>query len=102
MKKLIFALALISATAMAREAEAVGCISGGLAGGAAGHMAGHTILGALGGCVAGHLYHKHQLSQQDLQNKQAYDAAQNRAATTTRSQYPNQYTPPNSPPAYGR
>ncbi len=41
-------------------ARAIGCISGGLAGGVAGHMAHHGVLGALGGCIAGHEYNKHQ------------------------------------------
>jgi hypothetical protein len=36
-------------------------------------MAGHGVLGAIGGCVAGHEYHKHQLRQQDLQSTGAYD-----------------------------
>jgi hypothetical protein len=37
-------------------------------------MAGHGVLGAIGGCIAGHEYHKHQLRQQDLQSPGAYDA----------------------------
>lgn len=40
-------------------ANAVGCITGGAAGAVAGHMAHHGVLGAIGGCVAGHEYHKH-------------------------------------------
>jgi hypothetical protein len=35
-------------------------------------MAGHGIVGALGGCIAGHEWHKHQVRQQDLQNEQDY------------------------------
>ena len=45
------------------QANAIGCISGGLAGAVAGHMAHHGVLGAIGGCVAGHEYHKHQKRQ---------------------------------------
>jgi uncharacterized membrane protein YebE (DUF533 family) len=40
-------------------ANAVGCITGGAAGAVAGHMAHHGVLGAVGGCIAGHEYHKH-------------------------------------------
>jgi hypothetical protein len=35
-------------------------------------MAGHGILGALGGCIAGHAWHKHTVRQQDLQSQQDY------------------------------
>ena len=41
-------------------AHAIGCISGGVAGAVAGHMAHHGVLGAIGGCIAGHEYNKHQ------------------------------------------
>lgn len=51
-------------------AHAVGCISGGIAGAAAGHLAHHGVLGALGGCIAGHELHKHQMRQEQLQNQQ--------------------------------
>jgi hypothetical protein len=37
-------------------------------------MAGHGVLGAVGGCIAGHQWHKHQLREQDLQSSGAYDA----------------------------
>lgn len=40
-------------------ANAIGCITGGAAGAVAGHMAHHGVLGAVGGCIAGHEYHKH-------------------------------------------
>jgi hypothetical protein len=53
----LFALAAI---AQVRPAHAIGCLSGGLAGGIAGHMAHHGVLGAVGGCIAGHEYHKHE------------------------------------------
>ena len=60
------AFALVTATLMslaaaAPSAHAIGCLSGGAAGALAGHMAGHGVLGALGGCVAGHQWHKRQL-----------------------------------------
>jgi uncharacterized protein YcfJ len=44
-------------------AQAIGCLSGGLAGAVAGHMAHHGVLGAVGGCIAGHEYNKHQKRQ---------------------------------------
>ena len=59
--------------------HAIGCLSGGAAGALAGHMAGHGVLGALGGCLAGHQWHKHQVSKRNLSDTQAYDA-QRRAA----------------------
>jgi hypothetical protein len=37
-------------------------------------MAGHGVLGAIGGCIAGHEWHKHQVNKQSLQNTQSYDA----------------------------
>jgi hypothetical protein len=59
-------------------ARAVGCISGGLAGALAGHMMHHGVLGAVGGCVAGHEYHKHHEHEEGMQrgpetNDQHYD-----------------------------
>jgi outer membrane lipoprotein SlyB len=72
---------IISATALTfawlapvAPANAIGCLSGGFMGAIAGHHVGHGILGALGGCIAGHQWHKHQLQQQDLANRQAYIA----------------------------
>jgi hypothetical protein len=49
-----------AALAWQPQAQAIGCISGGLAGAVAGHMVHHGVLGAIGGCVAGHSYNKHQ------------------------------------------
>jgi uncharacterized protein YcfJ len=54
------------------SANAMGCLSGGAAGALAGHMAGHGVLGALGGCIAGHEWNKHQMSQNAMQNQQDY------------------------------
>lgn len=53
------------------QAQAIGCLSGGLAGAVAGHMAHHGVLGAVGGCVAGHAYKKHQqrAATQSYQNE---------------------------------
>lgn len=62
-------LALASA---APSANAIGCLSGGAAGALAGHMAGHGVLGAIGGCIAGHEWHKHEMSKQAMQNQQDY------------------------------
>jgi hypothetical protein len=55
-----------------RPAQAIGCLSGGAAGALAGHMAGHGILGAVGGCVAGHAWHKHRLNQDAYQDNDSY------------------------------
>jgi outer membrane lipoprotein SlyB len=63
----VLSLAISSSTALA-----IGCLSGGAAGALAGHMAGHGILGAIGGCIAGHEWHKHTVTQQSLQNEQDY------------------------------
>ncbi len=35
-------------------------------------MAGHGVLGALGGCIAGHEWHKHQMNQKSMQDQQSY------------------------------
>jgi hypothetical protein len=51
----------ISLLAANPQARAVGCLSGGTAGALAGHMAGHGVLGAIGGCIAGHAWKQHQL-----------------------------------------
>lgn len=78
-KSRTFALALgltglVSFSPLSTPAHAIGCLSGGAAGALAGHMAGHGILGALGGCVAGHQWHKHQVRKRNLENVQSYDA----------------------------
>jgi outer membrane lipoprotein SlyB len=80
MRKLLFAGMVLSGFASISPAHALGCLSGAAAGALAGHYAGHhAFLGAMGGCIAGHQWHKHQLNQQGLQNTQAYDE-QRRAA----------------------
>jgi len=60
--RILLASTVFAVTAMGfqPQAQAIGCISGGLAGAVAGHMMNHGVLGALGGCVAGHAYHKKQ------------------------------------------
>ena len=69
----------------ASPANAVGCISGAVAGGIAGHYAGHhAVLGALGGCVAGHELKKHQKA-----------AA---AAKVQAQKYPDEITHTEAPP----
>lgn len=84
MNKLV-ATALFASLAFAlpvTNAGAVGCISGAIAGGVAGHYAGHHgILGAAGGCIAGHELHKKQkaaqrLKQQQMQQQQNANATQ--------------------------
>ncbi len=69
---LIIAATVLSLTAAAPSANAIGCLSGGAAGAVAGHMAGHGVLGAIGGCIAGHEWNKHQMSQKAMQNQQDY------------------------------
>jgi hypothetical protein len=71
---IFFAVVLLGFGAASAPARALGCLSGGAAGALAGHMAHHGVLGAIGGCVAGHEWHKHQLREQDLQSPGAYDA----------------------------
>jgi len=56
-------------------AHAIGCLSGGAAGALAGHMAGHGVLGAVGGCVAGHAWHRHRVNQQDLRDQNSYNSS---------------------------
>ena len=42
-------------------ASAKGCLRGAAAGAVAGHYAHHhAVLGAMGGCAAGHMYYKHK------------------------------------------
>ena len=75
MRTTIFAaMIILGVGAAASPAHAISCLSGGAAGALAGHMAGHGVLGAIGGCIAGHEWHKHQLREQDLQSQRAYDA----------------------------
>jgi len=57
------------ASALSPRAEAIGCLSGGAAGALAGHMVHHGVLGAVGGCIAGHEYKKHH----DVQNTRQDD-----------------------------
>ncbi len=73
-KTMIAGVMALGVVAAAPQAHAIGCLSGGAAGALAGHMAGHGVLGAIGGCIAGHQWHKHQLRQQDLQSTEAYEA----------------------------
>lgn len=59
MKKFLRSLSFIAtlgALALgATPAHAIGCLSGAAAGAVAGHVAGHhAVIGALGGCFAGH------------------------------------------------
>ena len=87
MRKAIFAaMMLLGLGAATAPAHALGCLSGAAAGSLAGHMAGHGVLGAVGGCVAAHEWHKHQLREQDLQSSGAYDAR--------RKQYDSNYQSP--------
>jgi fructose-specific phosphotransferase system IIC component len=55
---LLSAAAILSLTIASSTAQVIGCLSGAAAGALAGHMAGHGILGAVGGCIAGHQWHR--------------------------------------------
>jgi len=60
MKALITCMA-VAIVVTSPGAYAEGCLAGGAAGGVAGHYAGHhAVLGAAGGCVAGHEIAKHR------------------------------------------
>ncbi len=59
LKSILFVGAVLVAVGVAVPATSVtvqakGCIKGMIVGGVAGHLAGHGVVGALGGCVAGH------------------------------------------------
>ena len=88
MRQIFLATAvLMGLTAVTPAAHALGCLSGGAAGALAGHMAGHGVLGALGGCVAGHAWNKHQLRKQDYQNSTSYDTGRRQYDPNYRSPY---------------
>jgi len=61
---------LIANSVAPRTAHAIGCFSGGAAGAVAGHLAHHGIIGAIGGCIAGHEMNKHQKQQREMQMQQ--------------------------------
>ena len=72
---LLIALALLTGAGFSTQAQAIGCISGGLAGALAGHLLHHGVIGAIGGCIAGHEMHKHQersAEREQLQRQNAY------------------------------
>jgi len=61
----------------ATQAGAVGCLTGGVIGGVAGHYAGHHhgVVGALGGCIAGHELHKKQVAARKMKRHQEVQPA---------------------------
>lgn len=69
---LIIATAALGLGVATPRAHALGCFTGGIMGAIAGHMAHHGVLGALGGCVAGHEWHKHELHKQAYQSREEY------------------------------
>ena len=74
MKVRVAIAALLASTAgvgLSTPVMAIGCLSGGAAGAVAGHMAHHGVLGAIGGCIAGHEYNKHQ-EREAARNHGAY------------------------------
>jgi outer membrane lipoprotein SlyB len=88
MRTIVFGtVMLVGLGAVTPPAHAIGCLSGGAAGALAGHMAGHGVLGAVGGCIAGHQWHKHKLRQQDLQSSGAYDSRRRQYDSNYRSPY---------------
>ena len=89
-KLLIVTVALFGIGTINQSAYAVGCLSGGVAGAVAGHMAGHGVLGAIGGCIAGHQWHKHQVNKQQLENTSAYDAQRKAADPNYQSPWQQQ------------
>jgi uncharacterized protein YcfJ len=81
MRSTLAVLVLVGAGLMPLPVQAIGCISGGLAAGAVGHLMHHGLLGALGGCIAGHELNKHQERQQNqmqYQRQQQYPQQQYR------------------------
>lgn len=69
-KRVIAAVAAIglAGSVYSAPAHAIGCISGGLAGAVAGHMVHHGVLGAVGGCIAGHHYGKKEKLERQQNN----------------------------------
>jgi outer membrane lipoprotein SlyB len=59
----IGAILVVLAIQAPKSANAIGCLSGGAMGAIAGHQVHHGVMGAIGGCVAGHYAHKHAESQ---------------------------------------
>jgi hypothetical protein len=58
--KVLIASLITAASLVSPMVYAKGCLAGAAVGGVAGHVAGHhAILGAAGGCVAGHEIAKH-------------------------------------------
>jgi hypothetical protein len=101
MRTFCFVIAILCGTAaLSPPARAIGCLSGGAAGALAGHMAGHGVLGAIGGCIAGHQWHKHQkqLREQDLQNQEAYDARRRSIDPNYKSPWESAAAPGGTPP----
>jgi hypothetical protein len=54
MKAIFMSAVMAGALIVAPGAADAGCVTGAVAGAAAGHIAHHTLLGAVGGCIAGH------------------------------------------------
>jgi hypothetical protein len=54
-------------------------------------MAGHGVLGAIGGCIAGHQWHKHQqhMKQDAYMNQQSYDQGRKDVDPSYRSPWTN-------------
>lgn len=90
MRTLLIGAAAVAILGLAPvQARAVGCLSGATMGAIGGHMAGHGVLGAIGGCIAGHEWHKHQMSQQNLQNRDSYVRERQQQDPSYRSPWQN-------------
>jgi len=88
-RALFLIVTLVGLGAVNTPAYSIGCLSGGAAGALAGHMAGHGVLGAVGGCIAGHSWNKHQMRKQDLENRSAYETRRQSYDPNYRSPYTN-------------
>jgi outer membrane lipoprotein SlyB len=69
----------LSAASFAAQVQAAGCLKGAVVGGVAGHYVGkgHAVLGAAGGCIAGH----HMASEKAKEDALAREHAQQVAAS---------------------
>jgi hypothetical protein len=67
------AVMFVLAAGVAGPAQAKGCITGAVVGGAAGHMAHHGVLGAAGGCAAGHHMASEKQKQAERQQRMQYE-----------------------------
>jgi uncharacterized protein YcfJ len=67
----------LSAASFAAQVQAAGCMKGAVVGGVAGHYVGkgHAVLGAAGGCIAGHHMASEKAKEDALARQHAQQAA---------------------------